>query len=348
MDSSEMKAAREARRKDGRGAQQRLRNFQKKSKATFQQNETNETSPSEVNEMTAITDESIEIVLKTPKTSVVVVSGGSPFVLLDGEPLEIPGPISPNRYTVSLTQLDVHEMLQNGALLDDQVIHGYMNLLGKTFGGSLGLRVVSTHFYAKLAQCRNWDLVNRWEREIGNTDINWETTPIIAIPIFLGPNSHGHWSNLLVDRLASESLPGGLRFYAYSLESARFSSEEVRQALEETPLSTASNAATWAVASSPIQSHGGNDCGAWQCIKFAAYMKAALNDCLYEESIDGSSSVTFELRDNMSVREWAVLARRHLLKSLCSGSIDLDDCIVTSIRVTVRVPNCRSARSVSI
>ena len=57
MDSSEVKAAREAQRNDARGAQQRLRNFQKKSKTAFQQNETNGTSPSEVNEMTAIMDE---------------------------------------------------------------------------------------------------------------------------------------------------------------------------------------------------------------------------------------------------------------------------------------------------
>jgi Ulp1 family protease len=205
----------------------------------------NGTSPSEVNEMTAITDESIESgVLETPKTLVVVVLGDSPFILIDGEPLEIPQPISPNRDTVSITLLDVHKMLQNGALLNDQVIHGYMNLLGTQFGGLLSLRVISTHFYAKLAQSRNWNLVNRWVQEIGNTGTNWETAPIIVMPIFLGPNGHGHWSNLLVDRLASESLPGGLQFYANSLKSAHFSSEKVCQALEESPLSTASNAAT--------------------------------------------------------------------------------------------------------
>jgi hypothetical protein len=98
---------------------------------------------------------------------------------------------------------------------------------------------------------------------------------------------------------------------------------------------------TWTVASSPIQSDEGNECGAWQCIKFTVYMKAALNDCLHEESLDGSSGVTFELTDNTSVSQWAVLARQHLLKSLCSGSIDLDDQVVTSIWVQVRVPNCR-------
>jgi Ulp1 family protease len=64
----------------------------------------------------------------------VVVSGGSLFILIDGEPLEIPRPISPNRDTVSITLLDVHKMLQNGALLNDQVIYGYMNLLGTKFG----------------------------------------------------------------------------------------------------------------------------------------------------------------------------------------------------------------------
>jgi Ulp1 family protease len=117
----------------------------------------------------------------------------SQFILLDGEPLKIPGPISPNRDTVSLTLLDVHKILQNGALLNNQVIHGYMNLLGTTFGGLLGLRVLSTHFYAKISQSRNWNLVNRWVREIGNTGTNWETAPIIAMPIFLGSNSHGHW-----------------------------------------------------------------------------------------------------------------------------------------------------------
>jgi hypothetical protein len=83
VDSSEVKSAHEAQQKDGRGAQPCLRNFKKKSKATFQQNEMNGTSPSEVNEMTAITDESIESVLETPTTLVVAISGGSLFILID-------------------------------------------------------------------------------------------------------------------------------------------------------------------------------------------------------------------------------------------------------------------------
>jgi hypothetical protein len=110
--------------------------------------------------------------------------------------------------------------------------------------------------------------VNWWVQEIGNTGTNWETAPIIVMPFLLGQNDHGHWSNLLVDHMASESLPKGLQFYGDSFESVHFSSQKVCQALEETPLLTASNAATWAVASSLIQFRGGNNCGAWQCIKF--------------------------------------------------------------------------------
>jgi hypothetical protein len=85
---------------------------------------------SKVNEMTAILDESIESVVGTPKNTAVVVLGGSPFVLLAGEPLEIHVSIYPNKDTVSITLLDVHKMLQSrGALLNDQVIHGYTDLL---------------------------------------------------------------------------------------------------------------------------------------------------------------------------------------------------------------------------
>jgi hypothetical protein len=99
------------------------------------------------------------------------------------------------------------------------------------------------------------------------------------------------------------------------------------------------------VAFSPSSPTMGNDCGAWHCIKLTSYMKAGPDDCLYEESLDRSSGVTFELTDNMRVGDWAALAGRHLLKSLCSGSIDLDDQVVTPIRVRIQVPDCRKMLS---
>jgi hypothetical protein len=203
--------------------------------------------------------------------------------------------LSASRYLMS-------KMLQSGGLLNDQGIHGYiMNLLGTTFGGWLGLRVVSTHFYAKKLEPSELVGMSYWQyrHKLGDWSYYFHTN--FSWPKQLWTNNYGHRSNLLINHLASKSLPGGLRFYADSLESAPFSSEEVGQALEKTPLLTASNMTIWTVASSPIQSDEGNECGAWQCIKFTVYMKAALNHCLHEESLGGSSGVTFELPDNMSV-----------------------------------------------
>jgi hypothetical protein len=205
MESLEVKTMREARRRTHRVAKQRLRRYHK-SKLKIQQGiKMLGGVPATASLMTD------ELLLQTPNTSVVVVAGSSPFVLLEGEPLIIPGPVSPGRATVNITLHDIHEMLQSGSLLNDQVMNGYMNLLGAMFVRNLGLRVVSTYFYSKITQSTNsWNQVNRWVREIGHSHTNWENAPIIAIPIFLGPNSCGHWKNLLVDRSASTSLPGGL------------------------------------------------------------------------------------------------------------------------------------------
>ena len=63
MDLDKVKVARDVRRKDQKSAGQHLRNFKKKNQATLEQNKINGTHPSKVNEMTAITDESIETLL---------------------------------------------------------------------------------------------------------------------------------------------------------------------------------------------------------------------------------------------------------------------------------------------
>ena len=63
MDLDKVKVARDVRRKDQKSAGQHLRNFKKKNQDTLEQNKINGTHPSKVNEMTAITDESIETLL---------------------------------------------------------------------------------------------------------------------------------------------------------------------------------------------------------------------------------------------------------------------------------------------
>lgn len=149
-------------------------------------------------------------------------------------------------------------------------------------------------------------------KEIDSTDTDWHNAPIIAIPIFLGETTNGHWTNLIVDRrVPSLWFPGGLRVYGDSLstETTMAHAEEMHQGIDlSPPLSTATNAATWSVASSPVQALGGNDCGAWTLVKFAAYMKASSVNALYVESPDiVRSSVSFEIVGNLSETEWARL-----------------------------------------
>ena len=60
--------------------------------------------------------------------------------------IRIPGAVTPDTGALSVSSLDVFEMLQKGSLLNDNVVQGYINLLGSSFGSSHGVRVVNTHF----------------------------------------------------------------------------------------------------------------------------------------------------------------------------------------------------------
>jgi Ulp1 family protease len=86
-------------------------------------------------------------------------------------------------------------MLQNGSLLNDNVVQGYINLLGSAFGSSHGVRVVNTHFF-EILERQGWDRVSMWMRSSEVVESSWDTAPIILVPIFLGHNEFGHWSNL--------------------------------------------------------------------------------------------------------------------------------------------------------
>jgi Ulp1 family protease len=53
-------------------------------------------------------------------------------------------------------------MLQNGSLLNDNVVQGYINLLGSAFGSSHGVQVVNTHCFDILEEHEGWDRVWTW------------------------------------------------------------------------------------------------------------------------------------------------------------------------------------------
>jgi hypothetical protein len=64
----------------------------------------------------------------------------------------LPGPVT-DRGAVVVKPIDVFKMLLPGSLLNENVVQGYINMLGRAFGPSLGVRVVSTTFHSIL--CRD-------------------------------------------------------------------------------------------------------------------------------------------------------------------------------------------------
>jgi len=260
-----------------------------------------------------------------------ILSDDNTVVLSDK--IRIPGPIVPDRGELSISSLDVFEMLQDGALLNDNMVQGYINLLGSAFGSSHGVRVVNTNFFNTL-RCDGWNNVANWMRSSGVVESNWDTAPIILVPIFSGHSESGHWSNLF--RLGTNLK---CTIYDDSLGEpvAGENAEKVHQEINRTPL--LHDGTHWSIARSPSQSVGGNACGVHTVLKFAALLKALAGANLFV--IDQNApryTATCQMVGDMSVAEFEESGRIHMLESLCRGSINLDHPAVASLELRIRGP----------
>lgn len=164
-----------------------------------------------------------------------------------------------------------------------------------------------------------------------NDQSNWVAAPIILISIFSGSNTAGHWSYFVSDRLTNLK---ELMLYADSL-SPHHLSQDLQQLLgrDGCCIMPGRPDVEWVVASSPGQA--GSDCAVHTCIKFLAYLKALRGGTLYRyDPAIQHPEVKFELSNEYTLQDWGQLGRRHLLTSLCRGTIDLDDQVVQNLTVT--------------
>jgi hypothetical protein len=131
-------------------------------------------------------------------------------------------------------------------------------------------------------------------------ETNWQTAPIILVPIFTGSVFAGHWSGFTVDRMIQIG-PTGIRVYKDSLP-PQLASNDLKRRLSPTPLVEDTN--TWVTADTPLQEAGSNNCAVWICCGFTAYLKAA-----YEKprltGVAGQVAVKMEL-NGLSTREWGL------------------------------------------
>jgi 3'-5' exonuclease len=255
-----------------------------------------------------------------------------PYLL---ESVSIPGPDGGILGTVTLSFSDTATMLDYGEMLNDNIISGYLNLLAKKckeFG--CDVRVVSTQFYPAFQQ-HGWSRVRRWVRETGGMASNWESAPLIFLPVFTGPTHSGHWTACVVDRVRLFA-SGGVVIYQDSLSptAAQASSKSLMTSLSGTPL-LKNEATHWITVDAPTQAPGSNACGVHVCGFFAAYASALLNGCLYSEIDSSQATMVFCRMEivGLSAKEWGQLGRRHILESLRSRSIDIQDPAIVSVKV---------------
>jgi hypothetical protein len=136
----------------------------------------------------------------------------------------------------------------------------------------------------------------------------------------------------------SAAATGGIIVYEDSLSpaAAQASSNALMTSLLGTPL-VKKFETQWITADAPTQAPGSNACGVHVCGFFAGYASALVNGCLYSSRIDSSQQATnFSARMEIigvSAQEWGQLGRRHILESLRSCSINLQDPAIVSVEV---------------
>jgi hypothetical protein len=132
------------------------------------------------------------------------------------EPIRIPGPVDPQRDCCIVAPADTRPLLTFGTLLTDNIVQGYMNLLAVKFNRlGIPVRIVMPQFYPTFLR-EGWTRVQRWVKETGFMESNWQTAQIILVPIFTGSIYSGHWSGFTIDRRIPIG-PTGIRVYKDSL-----------------------------------------------------------------------------------------------------------------------------------
>jgi hypothetical protein len=260
--------------------------------------------------------------------------GSQPPTLI--ESVSIPGPNGGVRGTVTVSFNDTAMIMEYGKMLNDNIITGYLNLLAhkcKELG--CDVRIVPPQFYPTFQQ-HGWSRVARWVREMRGMASNWETAPLIFIPIFTGPSDCGHYTACVADRVTLAAVTGGVVVYEDSLSpaAAKESSNTLMTSLLGTPL-VKYRETQWITADVPIQGPGSNACGVHVCGFFAGYASALLNGCLHSK-LEPSQATTVLARMEivgLSAKEWGQIGRRHILESLRSCCINLQDPAIISVQV---------------
>jgi hypothetical protein len=254
----------------------------------------------------------------------------SPPIIIMVDSITISGPKFPHRGAVIVQPVDSMALFQTGSLINDNVVQGYLNMLAhKAASLDIELHTLAPQFYPVLSS-RGWDGVARWLQATRLSESSWETSPLIFLPIFLGPHDSGHWTSLIADRTVllpsllafSDSLPAG---------TAALNSNQVARALENTPLFKEGH--LWINTDMVEQASGSNDCAVFMLLTFATYLLAVRD--APGRSIKLPQSFTRIQISNcrLTAGEFGRIGRRHIYDSICAGKIELDDEAIRDLKI---------------
>ena len=173
------------------------------------------------------------------------------------------------------------------------------------------LRRLAPQFLPAL-NSQGWEFVSRWLHGTGVVGGGWETASLIFIPGFLGPRMAGHWVPIIIDRQFKEGTTTVI--VGDSLGPANF--EAVRRMFQNTQFQHAE----FRYLHIPRQVDGSNDCAVFMLLVFAAWLATS----------NGHRSLRMSL-ESCSAQEFGKNGRRHILKSIGDGRIDLNDDTVASL-----------------
>jgi hypothetical protein len=235
------------------------------------------------------------------------------------ERMVVNGAYTTNIGTVVVAPIDAAPLVCEGELINYTVVSAYLNLLShaaKCIG--VPLRLGPENFLVWVKRL-GWEGVRRAITTVKLGAPDWDQEEgILFISGFLGPEYCGHWTAIIV-----KSNPAGRTILFIDSLRCHSNEKEVRDGLTKTPFSPDKDDNSYHMIDCVRQAAGSNDCAVFMLLTFTAFLRKV--------DVDGSESVSLR---NMTPQEFGRKGRQHILQSIWSHNMDLDDECINQIMIT--------------
>jgi len=156
--------------------------------------------------------------------------------------------------------------------------------------------------------------------------VNWDSDPLILMPIFIGSTNGGHFSLLVIDRTQNKD---GNFVYFDSLPTEFYgkqTAEELKQELPKMPFWREGSVFFSQVGKGESQGLGTNDCGIMTCLYAASYFLGLQRSNIFEReglADQGSTfAIAWEMASKDKMPKLGRYGRSHIEETLRSDELD--------------------------